>query len=51
VNALKTLFHELGHMMLGHATDGADGESPCSRGVGEIQAGLTARGTPPGWTL
>jgi hypothetical protein len=26
-------FHELGHVVLGHITDCADGESPCSRGV------------------
>lgn len=35
---IKTLFHEFGHVMLGHTTDSADGESPCSRGVGEFQA-------------
>lgn len=35
---VKTLFHELGHVMLGHTTDCADGESPCSRGVAEFQA-------------
>lgn len=32
---LKTLLHEIAHVMLGHATDCADGERPCSRGVGE----------------
>lgn len=34
----KTLFHEIGHVMLGHTSDSADGESACSRGVGEFQA-------------
>ena len=35
---MKTMFHEIGHVMLGHTTDNAGGESPCSRGVGEFQA-------------
>ncbi|CDO91610.1 hypothetical protein AWC29_05165 [Mycobacterium triplex] len=35
---LKTMFHELGHVMLGHTTGGDEGVSPCSRGVGEFQA-------------
>ena len=39
---LKTLFHELGHMVLGHTTDCADGESPCSRGIREFQAEAVA---------
>ena len=38
VYPMKTLFHEIGHVVLGHTTDDADGESPCSRGVGEFQA-------------
>ena len=39
---LKTLFHEIGHVMLGHTTDCADGESPCSRGVREFGAEAVA---------
>ncbi|ANE83505.1 hypothetical protein A7U43_28805 (plasmid) [Mycobacterium adipatum] len=39
---LKTFFHELGHVMLGHTTDSAEGESPCSRGVAEFQAEAAA---------
>ena len=39
---LKTLLHEIAHVMLGHTTDCADGESPCSRGVGEFQAEAVA---------
>ena len=39
---LKTLFHEIGHVMLGHTTDCADGESPCSRGVQEFGAEAVA---------
>jgi hypothetical protein len=38
VYPMKTLLHEVGHVMLGHTTDCVDGESPCSRGVGEFQA-------------
>lgn len=38
----KTLFHELGHVMLGHTIDCAEGESPCSRGVQEFQAEAVA---------
>lgn len=34
----EVVWHEIGHVMLGHTTDCADGESPCSRGVGEFQA-------------
>jgi hypothetical protein len=28
----------MGHVMLWHTTDAADGESPCSRGVAEFGA-------------
>lgn len=35
---VKTLLHELAHVVLGHTAGGADAESPCSRGVGEFQA-------------
>lgn len=35
---MKTLFHELGHVMLGHTTECPQGDSPCSRGVAEFQA-------------
>lgn len=38
VYPVKTLFHEIGHVVLGHTTDTGDGKSPCSRGVGEFQA-------------
>lgn len=40
--ALKTLFHECGHVMLGHTTGSAGGESPCSRGVEEFGAEAVA---------
>lgn len=39
---VKTLFHELGHVMLCHTTDSAEGESPCSRGVAEFGAEAVA---------
>jgi hypothetical protein len=39
---MKTLLHELGHIMLGHTTDCADGETPCSRGIREFQAEAVA---------
>lgn len=35
---VKTLFHELGHVMLGHTTECPQGETPCSRGIAEFQA-------------
>ncbi len=35
---LRTLLHEIGHVMLGHTTGGAESEGPCSRGVAEFQA-------------
>lgn len=38
VYPMKTLFHELGHIVLGHTADCREGESPCSRGVAEFQA-------------
>ena len=39
---LKTLFHECGHVMLGHTTDLDDGQSACSRGIAEFQAEAVA---------
>ena len=38
VDPLGTLLHEIGHVMLGHTVDCAEGERPCSRGVREFQA-------------
>ncbi len=40
--AMKTLFHECGHVMLGHTTGLGDGERPCSRGVEEFGAEAVA---------
>ncbi len=42
VYPMKTLLHEIAHVILGHTRDCADGESPCSRGVGEFQAEAVA---------
>jgi hypothetical protein len=42
VHPLPTLMHEIGHVMLGHTTDCAEGETPCSRGVREFQAEAVA---------
>lgn len=39
---VKTLFHELGHVMLGHTTECPKGETPCSRGISEFQAEAVA---------
>ncbi len=39
---LKTLLHEVAHVMLGHTSECADGERRCSRGVGEFQAETVA---------
>jgi hypothetical protein len=39
---VKTLFHELGHVMLGHTTECPKGETPCSRGIAEFQAEAVA---------
>lgn len=38
VYPIRTLLHELGHVMLGHTTECPKGESPCSRGIAEFQA-------------
>lgn len=35
---LKTMFHELGHVMLGRTAGSAEGARPWSWGVGEFQA-------------
>jgi hypothetical protein len=39
---MKTLLHEIGHVVLGHTTDCPEGESPCSRGVQEFGAEAVA---------
>lgn len=39
---VKTLFHELGHVMLGHTVECPQGETPCSRGLAEFQAEAVA---------
>lgn len=42
VYPMKTVFHELAHIVLGHTGDSADGQRPCSRGVCEFQAEAVA---------
>lgn len=41
VYPMKTLFHEVAHIMLGHTGEDSEG-SPCSRGVAEFQAEAVA---------